>query len=289
MRVLSACPACGSVTFTIVAELDAERRERFLAYSKRKYDGLLDQWIEDIPPVILRCGNCGHCWYQYQPDDERLARMYASGQRLLPKVPFSRKPSRYMLREMTRFRSFFNELTPNLLDYGSGYGRWARAAQVAGFRVTAFEPSASRGAETDVQFELVHNLDAISGRQFSAIQLEQVLEHTADPFAVLRGLLALCVDTTLIRITVPNILRTHEGSLIWEAWPYDGTTTHTMAPFEHLHGFTPMSLDHMLERAGFKSISMLLLLRHWPALASSQVLGGAIPAVGRTVRIMCPA
>ena len=57
-----------------------------------------------------------------------------------------------------------------------------------------------------------------------------------------------------MRITVSNILRCIEGEKIWEEWPFDGTRAHTMAPFEHLHGFVPCSLSNLIERAGYEEI-----------------------------------
>jgi len=289
VRSLCHCPACGSEGADVVAQLDAARRERFLAYSEIKYGGLLNDWIDEIAPIILRCKQCGHCWYKYHPGPEKLGLMYASGRRLLPNVPMSREPSVHMHGEMLKLRRLVKASgSPSLLDYGSGYGRWARAAVVAGFKVTAFEPSAERGAEHQVPFEIVHTLDAIRGQHFAAIHLEQVLEHVAAPLTVLRDIKAFCDSATIIRITVPNIFRAHEGAAIWGKWPYDGISTHTMAPFEHLHGFTPRSLDCLLRRAGFKSVSAPQLLRHYPTVSVSLFLGRIISSMGRTMRIVVP-
>lgn len=289
VRALCNCPACGSEGADVVAQLDAARRERFLAYSEIKYGGLLNDWLGEIEPIILRCRQCGHCWYKYHPGPEKLGLMYASGRRLLPNVPMSREPSGHMRKEMVKLRRLVKfPGSPSLLDYGSGYGRWARAAVAAGFKVTAFEPSAERGAENQVPFEIVHTLDAIRGQRFAAIQMEQVLEHVTAPLTVLRDIKAFCDSATIIRITVPNILRSHEGAAIWERWPYNGISTHTMAPFEHLHGFTPRSLDCLLKRAGFKSVSAILLLRYYPTVSASVFLDKIISSMGRTMRIVVP-
>lgn len=289
MITLGNCPACDSRDAKIVVSLNDDRRQRFLVYSKIKYGGLLDTWLDELPPVIMQCGACGHCWYRHQPDADRLTQMYAAGRRLLPDVKLTREPSAAMIEEMERLRGLLMKAAPpRLLDFGSGYGRWARAATIAGFTVTAFEPSVVRAAEELPPFELVHDLDLIQGRHFAAIQLEQVLEHVGNPMETLYDLHQFCTDTTVVRITVPNILRPYEGPNLWAAWPYDGKRTHTMAPFEHLHGFTPRSLDCLLSRAGFKLISPARLLRHYPKAFLRSVAQDIFPSIGGTHRLVLP-
>ena len=78
---------------------------------------------------------------------------------------------------------------------------------------------------------------------------EQVLEHVPNPAEVLRALRECCTPETVVRIAVPNILRAWEGRGFWKVWPFDGQRPHTLAPFEHLHGFsrnrwTPLSSRH---------------------------------------------
>ena len=285
MRTLDHCPACGSNDAEIVARLDDERQRRFLAYSEIKYGGLLDNWLDDVPPFVLRCWQCGHCWYKHQPSAEQLGQMYAAGRRLLPEVKLSREPSAPMNDEMARLRKLMRQSAkrPSLLDYGSGYGRWARAAMMEGFEVTAYEPAVTRGAEAeDPGFELVHDLAELQGRRFNLINLEQVLEHVPDPLTVLLQVKDFCLPAAVIRITVPNILRAPEGRGVWESWPFDGTSPHILAPFEHLHGFTPRSLFKLLERAGFKRLALDPLIYTYPLLTLRYVIGQLWPTIGHT-------
>jgi len=288
MRTLRLCPACNSKTFKVVAALDESRRTRFLAYSELKYDGLLDGWIDEIPTVIARCVDCGHCWYKHQPEPEQLAQMYSAGKPLGTGAPTSREPTPSMIAEMTRLCRLVDPAgdAPSMLDYGSGYGRWARAAVLAGFAVTAFEPSAERGAEEQQPFELVHDTAALGDRRFDAIQMEQVLEHVPDLLATLQSLRVHCEAHTILRITVPNILRAAEGKNIWTLWPFDGHRVHVLAPFEHLHGFTPRSLDLLLARAGFRSLPAPRLWRYYPALQARTLVAGLVSSVGTTLRLV---
>ena len=147
--------------------------------------------------------------------------------------------------------------SPRLLDFGSGFGRWARAAARAGFQVHAYEPSTARGAESVDEFTLVHDLAEIDGMKFDAINLEQVLEHVPAPLDTLHQIRAYMEPNSILRIRVPNITRSLEGPEIWRVWPYDGTHVHVMAPFEHLHGFTPESFIALSRRADLRVISGL--------------------------------
>lgn len=290
MRTIENCPACCADEATIVAALDdSERIARFHAFSQAKYGGLLDDWLNDVPPIVLRCSQCGHCWYNNQPSFEQINQMYATGRRLLPEVRLSREPSAPMNNEMARLRRLIPQSPqlPSLLDYGSGYGRWARAAVMAGFEVTAYEPAVTRGGEEGaLDFEVIHDPTLLDARQFDAINLEQVLEHVPDPYATLTQIRKMCVPDAVVRITVPNLLRSPEGKLLWHEWPFDGSRIHTMAPFEHLHGFTPRSLFQLIGRAGFQMLAVRRLAINYPGTLLRNMIGKVWPRMGQTLALV---
>jgi len=284
---MNRCPACGSERYTRRVALDDSRHERYRSFSEIKYAGLLDGWMEGLQPEIAYCSDCGHHWYLRQPLPEQLSLMYANGRRLLSGA-VSREPTQEMLAEMRRLAKLTGKTQPRLLDFGSGFGRWARAAARVGFRVHAYEPSESRGAEPVDEFVLVHNLTEIFGAQFDAINLEQVLEHVPAPLETLEQIKTYSSPDTILRISVPNILRTPEGASIWEEWPYDGKRVHAMAPFEHLHGFTPDSLLHVVRRAGFEPVGATRLIWRYPASVLRSWAGRWIPVLGQTFLIVRP-
>lgn len=285
-RSVDGCPACGGASFRRrVAIEESGRRERLRRFSELKYGGLLDEWVEDLQPEIVACDACGHHWYRRQPSPEQLSRMYASGRPLLD-AAVSREPTPGMLAEMQRLARMSGRRAPRLLDFGSGFGRWARAAARAGFRVHAYEPSAARGAETVDEFTLVHDLSAIAGMQFEVVNLEQVLEHVPDPLETLRRVKDHFGADTLLRVRVPNISRPPEGPGVWRDWPYDGKRVHIMAPFEHLHGFTPESLRALTRRAGLEPVSGLQLARYYPVAWLREAVEPVRPSWGSTFALL---
>jgi SAM-dependent methyltransferase len=264
--------------------------DRFMAYSRLKYGGLMDAWLKQVELAIDRCTSCGHYWYRQQPDSAELLAMYDAGRPLKPENLPSREPTVIMMKEMCRLhRVAGGETDLSLLDYGSGFGRWARAATLVGFRVTAYEPSHRRGQEEGgVGFLWESNLQSLSGRTFDVINIEQVLEHVPDPLEVMTSIRKMCSSRTLVRVTVPNIDRCSERGRIWEVWPFDGTKPHTMAPFEHLHGFTYRSLRRLALNAGFSPLPASRCWREYPISTARALLGSVLPRFGQTFLILRP-
>lgn len=288
MQRLEHCPACAGVRIHVAAQADSDARARYLDWSARKYGGLLDSWMDAEGLIVLACKDCGHHWYRDQPTPEQLSAMYAAGRPLRDSATPSREPTPAMRSEMDRLHRLAGGGAPSLLDYGSGFGRWARAAVSAGFRVHAYEPSAARGAEPDAPFTLVHSFDALRGMRFDVIQLEQVLEHVPDPEAVLRDIRGLCHARTVLRVTVPNIQRCDEGRNIWREWPFNGERAHVMAPYEHLHGFTPLSLNQLIRRAGYKTLPLRKLWCQYPMLPLRNAIRRIYPPAGQTMLLVQP-
>ncbi|WP_297107207.1 class I SAM-dependent methyltransferase [uncultured Devosia sp.] len=277
MKRVEQCPACAEAGGSrIYREANASQRQSFLDFSRNTYAGAMDDWLDTIELVVMHCTNCGHFWYRDQPGWEQLSEMYDATARRHAAKGVSLEPtprSRIQLARLFRLVGKKDGVDhPTLLDYGSGFGRWARAAKDAGFAVTGFEPSTTRLKEGNADFELVNTLADLEGRHFDAINIEQVLEHVDDPFTALSNLHQYCHADTVLRITVPNLERSFEGSTLWSTWPYDGTRAHTLAPFEHLQGFVPKSLQLLARRAGFREVPLVRVLAVDPILGLRRML-----------------
>ncbi|WP_340117700.1 class I SAM-dependent methyltransferase [Pelagibius sp. 7325] len=291
---LDTCPACESAETRTVAGPSAEVWRRLLAFSERRYNGFLNVLAESMDLRVLTCDRCTHCWYAEIPDSEMLSGMYAAA------VPFGNatqaavesygRATPSMVDRMARIRAIAARLAVPaeaggglaLLDYGSGTGRWATAAVRAGFTATALEPHAHRVEQQDEDFEVVTDEGALLGRQFDVLHLEQVLEHVPEPQLLLRRLRPLCRATTLLVVRVPNLAKEAMRSNVWGDWPYDGVRPHIMAPFEHLHGFTPRSLQALIRAAGFRPLRATTVSPYFPRHVLHRFAGRLHPALGQT-------
>lgn len=161
------------------------------------------------------------------------------------------------LLELFRRHVLAERPRPVVLDVGSGAGANAREiralapeATLLGIEPNAHAAALARAACNEV-FEgtLERWLDLESPRRFDAVLLSDVIEHVADPLALLRRLgEAPGTRSAAWLVSVPNYavwynrLRTLAGSFSY-AWSglYDRT---------HLRFFTRRSLRELLRRAG---------------------------------------
>lgn len=189
------------------------------------------------------------------------------------------------LLDLTRNRGI---IKPTLLDYGSGMGSWPRAAADMGFRITAFEPSLNRSRGDQSNFEIANDLHHLEGKKFDVINLEQVLEHLANPSEIMLSIRQYCKPETVLRVTVPNMTRALSDSKLWHEWPFDGQCPHIMSPFEHLHGFTIQSLGMLLRRTGYQWLAGWPVWSTYTAYHLRRTLGRVFPFLGHTMALVQP-
>jgi len=287
MRQYFLCPICSCDKTSVVAFLNEIKLKKLVNFSARKYKGYLEKLIEDVPPIIRLCKGCGHFWYQNQPNKRQLKTLYEVSQPL-KKSAINHEPTQAMIKSMKKFMSLVRinqrQKEVSLLDFGSGFGRWSRAASAVGFKVLSFEPSLNRGFQENTPYRLVHADKQFKNKKFDSILLEQVLEHVPEPVEILKQLRNNCHSRTIIKIAVPNIQRNKDGKEIWNTWPYNGKSPHILAPYEHLHGFCSKSIDLMIKKAGFKNLGLYQELRHTKTNMLRRLLGEIIPPVSSTIR-----
>ena len=135
-----------------------------------------------------------------------------------------------------------------ILDVGSGYGYFLRAAQDRGWQAEGTE--ISHHAATVAQAE--YGLDTFVGtlsdffergvrEPYDVLSMFDVVEHVEDPVALLRIAGELLKPGGMCVIRTPNLLSI-------EARVF-GNDYHSLKR-EHLHYFSGASLCHAMERAG---------------------------------------
>jgi len=148
--------------------------------------------------------------------------------------------------------------TGNLLEIGCGEGWFLAAADGAGYAVkgldfsqaglAAFHPQFLDRAEFGDAFESLDRLIE-AGERVDVCVMEHVLEHVADPAALLARLPRLLAPGGVVAITVPNdfsplqLAARAAGAVDRDFW---------LAAPQHLNYFNAASLTAFLARAGFE-------------------------------------
>lgn len=150
-----------------------------------------------------------------------------------------------------------------VLDYGMGWGYWARMAQAHGFDVSGIELSQQRAEHARAMGLVVLDGLPLEAAQYHFIYANQVLEHLADPRQAMIDLSASLLPGGVMHIRVPDgrgtaaILQKH-------GWSGELDAIH---PLEHINCFTRDSLEWLARDLGLETINPPLRL-HWGSLVA---------------------
>ncbi|MCI5134336.1 MAG: methyltransferase domain-containing protein [Candidatus Electrothrix sp. AW2] len=136
----------------------------------------------------------------------------------------------------------------SLLDIGCGTGWFLDFCRQQGYTIAGQEFGKELAAHTEKRLETKIWSCPVSEIEknafFDIITLFDVLEHTADPFAMLSEVKSLLQPGGISLIFVPN-LHSLGASILQEE-------SALVAPAEHLLYFTRESLEYLVEKVGFE-------------------------------------
>lgn len=214
---------------------------------------------------ISKCCQCGFVYVSRIPKIEngKVIGEYYAGDHL--EVEANRRRydlvSDFLLNEIEKHAGI-----GSILDVGCGYGFFLTKARKRGWEVFGTELSEIATRYANQQQHLPHvvcsDLDPslFDGRQFDAINLTNVLEHVPSPTRTLTLCGQMLRDGGILMIRVPNmrfsdlhlrlspILKLFSGET-FRNWGYLATP-----PPEHLSGFTPKTIKHLLESRRFDKV-----------------------------------
>lgn len=194
-----------------------------------------------------RCANCSHIYVspRITPDVQ---------QRLGDELDAA--PEDEFLQTQRIYADFLCRLLrrhapgPRLLDIGYGSGYLLRTARAQGFQIYGVETSRSRTASLDAMFgthlAIAHlGRDPLPWGSFDAVVMTHVLEHLADPRAVLRQILESLNPDGVLYLAVPDS----------ESWQFRifGKEWEAVNPVAHYQFFSERSLTRALRDAGFNA------------------------------------
>jgi len=205
--------------------------------------------------TIFRCKDCGHGITYPVPTSDELERLnselYTLEQRVqtyLPKMHYFEKRYRKTLNSIKKLKS-----GGRLLDVGCNIGMFLKVAREEGFDVAGVELNqdcaefGSRHFSVPIYSDYLENIAKELGT-FDVVTLFDVLEHIPDMTGFVNSVKSVLNEDGLLVIQLPNF-----GSLMAEL---TGSQWKWLTPPDHLHHFTPHSLQLFLELHGFK-VSML--------------------------------
>ena len=248
---MNCCPVCKSTNTELFVKLSSDyQKEKLVEYDLKYYEGKLKTIFSETQYKINHCNDCDHLYYSEPPELNQLSEMYLAHAVNLKKKHKNIQGNNFDILKslIKKYIYIWGKDNPKILDYGSGAGIWSQAAYDIGEDVTAFEPYIERVEHTG--YEMINDLNDLKKQKFDIIFLNQVLEHTLDPIFELRIIRDLTKDDSILISSVPNAGAISKKYFI-KTWPYHNTS-HVMAPFQHLHGFSQKSFLKAHERAGFK-------------------------------------
>ena len=177
------------------------------AYLEKQYEGKATTAADAFTYSLVRCQDCRLVYQAQVPDEQLLDEIYnhwvTGGQEGVDSITLAEY--RYLAEQVQFVIEHFGVPPAGLrvLDYGFGWGEWAKMAMGFGCKVAGVD---ARERIRDAQRA---GLEVIEGKDlpkstFRFINTEQVFEHLLEPGAVLQELVASLTDDGIIKISVPD-------------------------------------------------------------------------------------
>lgn len=147
-----------------------------------------------------------------------------------------------------------------VLDYGMGWGLWARIAHELGAQSFGYDLSPTRCDDA-----VRHGIRVVRPPDFAAlgvhfVNADQILEHTSWPLTALREMVDALRPGGILKIAVPRAADLHRRLklLDWRAPKYSRNSLNPIGPLEHVNCFGPTSLAALCARVGLRRVAIPL-------------------------------
>ncbi|MEK6954510.1 MAG: methyltransferase domain-containing protein [Candidatus Micrarchaeota archaeon] len=207
---------------------------------------------------LVKCNKCGFVYLNPRLKTPTLMKLYNEGAFSSPDyyAETSEADKRSFEDRLAMIESFTNK--GKILDAGCSVGSFLEIAKNRGWKVTGFD--INRKAITECRRK---GIDAVCTtleetnfppNYFDAISMNDFIEHVPDPLATLKGANRLLKNDGILFISTPKI-----NSLLYrifrKRWIH-------LKPWQHLSFFTPITINKILRKAGFKVVRCFTLGRH---------------------------
>jgi 2-polyprenyl-3-methyl-5-hydroxy-6-metoxy-1,4-benzoquinol methylase len=255
--------------------------------------------------AVVRCRACGLVYVTPQPTAEELARFYEAYYAEDSEQDWYRIMIHAFHRDAQRLEARLGR-PGRLLDIGTGFGHFLDLMRQRGWEVTGVESSAVATRRLEQK-----GIPVFAGRvpevklpeaHFDAVTASSVLEHVADPLAVLEQARGALRPGGWMLARVPNVgllsaffvarrfervavVRAALRVLRREIMDEDNLF-HVIDPPAHLFGFTGRTLNAALERAGFHDVEIVGDRMPTRGNALNAAIDGGVYRIAETLRWM---
>jgi SAM-dependent methyltransferase len=273
MTIRESCPGCGSTgTRTLYrCPFDRDPIREYLDRFYAPQGGVEPHYLIGAEYHLLECSTCELVFQREVGGDELMLRLYECW--IDPELAFRRHLDQINLATYSRYAQEVTQIvtwldaTPSrvdVLDFGMGWGRWARMAQAFGCNARGAELSPRR-----IEYAARHGVRALSWdeipqHRFDLINTDQVFEHIADPLATLKHLVLALKPGGIVKLNVPDgtDIRKRLEQMDWTAPIGSPRSLHAVAPLEHINCFSRKALLRMGARVGLEAVKMPLSVQY---------------------------
>ena len=233
--------------------------------------GIEDEYLQGAIFILMECANCALVYQQQIPDDALMERLYEHW--IDPQTVFARHQQTDTLayhsrdaQEIMQVMAFLGKPPHALafLDFGMGWGKWARMAKAFGCDAYGTELSPARIAYAQAHGVKVVSEAELATQQFDFINTEQVFEHLPDPLVTLQQLKRALKPTGLLKISVPDgaDLKRRLAVMDWHAPKGSKNSLNAVSPLEHINCFKRVTLKKMAACAGLQEVQLPLAVQY---------------------------
>ncbi len=168
--------------------------------------------------------------------------------------------------EITTINEAFFKSKKNVrvLDFGMGWGTWARTAKDLGWEVYGAELLKSRVEYADRNGIEAVNPEKSNFLRFDFINTEQVFEHLPEPLTTLKTMKEWLRKDGIIKISVPSAKNMEERlkKMDWCAPKFSRNSLNPVAPLEHINLYKRKTILKMAHLAGLKEIKLPIMAQY---------------------------
>jgi len=267
------CPCCASCRSQEIyrSPFDENPVKEYLELFYSPQGGIPLEYLRGACYVLVECSDCGLIFQKDILNDELMDKLY--GAWIDPDAVYAQD---YRQTGHQKYASYAQEISQiiamlgkppsslHLLDFGMGWGQWARMAKAFGCDSYGFELCSRRIDAARADGITVLTWEDIPQQQFDFINTEQVFEHLPEPLETMLYLKKSLRPDGILKISVPSAHNIGQRlkRMDWRAPKGSRYSLNPVAPLEHINFFRNRSLLKMADIGGMKPIHVPLQMKY---------------------------